>query len=113
MAVEVPQNAIRELTTYVGIKIKERGFEDEAINERLLMLVEEVGELVKAVRKSNGMFVDVNREITSHIGEELSDVLNMLFAVAIGLDIDLAQEFQSKEALIDQRTYQRSKVEIV
>ena len=109
MSKRVPVDAIKELQEYISSKIKDRGFDDETIHERLLLLVEEVGELVNATRKLRGMNVDEKRDIPNQVGEELADVLNVLFAVVDELNIDLANEFQKKEEKIDQRTYKRSK----
>ncbi len=105
--VKPPTEAIKQLQAYVTAKIKERGFSDETLQERLLLLVEEVGELVKAGRKVSGMNVDQDREIIHEAGEELADVLNLLFAVAAELNIDVASELEKKEAIIDQRKYKR------
>jgi NTP pyrophosphatase (non-canonical NTP hydrolase) len=99
---------IQHLQEYVAEKIKERGFEDEGLHERLLMLTEEVGELINACRKISGMYVDQNREIVNKTGEELCDVINMVFAVGIKLGIDIEKEFLTKEAIIDKRKYERA-----
>jgi len=103
---------ITQLQEYVGGKIKERGFENETIHERLVLLMEEVGELAKACRKISGMNVDSAREIKYKVGEEITDVLNMLFAVGIELDINIEKEYFDKERKIDQRTYERSQEKI-
>ncbi len=102
------KNSIKSLQKYIAYKIKERGFEDETLHERLVLLMEEVGELAKACRKVSGMNVDQNREIKNNVGEELADVLNLLFAVAIKLDVDVEKEFLSKEKKVDERIYKRS-----
>ena len=99
---------IRHLQEYVRGKIKERGFEDETLHERLLLLTEELGELVHACRKISGMNVDQHREITNKAGEEVADVLNMVFAVGIELGLDIEHEFFEKEKKIDKRVYKRS-----
>ncbi len=104
---ELKSGTLEHLQEYIGEKIKQRGFEDEPLNERLLMLAEEVGELVKACRKLNGMYVDQNKEIVAKVGEEVADVLNMLFAVAIELGLDMEKEFKAKEKIIDERVYAR------
>ena len=111
MSKEIPITAIQELQEYVAHKIKERGFDDEGLHERLLLLVEEVGELVKTTRKMSGMYVDEKRETANNAGEEIADVLNMIFAVADKLGIDVASELKKKEAAIDKRTYKRSEPE--
>ena len=106
---KLKKESISNLQEYVHQKIKERGFDDESLHERLLMLTEEMGELVKACRKVSGMYVDKEREIQHKLGEEVTDVINMVFAVGIKLGLDIEKEFLEKEAKIDQRNYERSK----
>ena len=99
---------IKHLQEYIDGKIKQRGFEDESLHERLLLLTEEIGELVKACRKISGMNVDTGKKIKYKVGEEITDVINMIFCVAIKLNIDIEKEFYNKEAQIDKRFYKRS-----
>mgnify|MGYP001559423003 CR=1 FL=1 len=106
---KLKKGTIKHLQEYTSFKVKERGFEDETLHERLLLLTEELGELVKACRNITGMNVDVNRKISHKAGEELVDMLNMLFAVTAELKIDLEKEFILKEKEIDKRIYERSK----
>ena len=102
------KGTIKQLQEHIARKIKERGFEDETLHERLLLLAEEVGELINACRKISGMNVDQAREITNKVGEEITDVINMVFAVGIKLGIDIEKEFFSKEERVDKRTYRRA-----
>ena len=43
------------------------------------------------------MNVDQNREIANKAGEEVADVLNMVFVVGIKLGLDIEKEFFEKE----------------
>lgn len=104
----IQKGTIEHLQEYVAYKIKERGFEDETLHERLLLLVEEVGELVNACRKISGMNIDVNRTINNKVGEEIADVINLVFAVGIALNIDIEKEFIEKNKEVDKRLYKRS-----
>lgn len=99
---------IKHLQEYVAGKIKQRGFEDETLHERLILLVEEVGELASACRKISGMNVDAGRKIKYSVGEEIADVINLVFAVGIELGIDVEKEFLKKELQVDKRFYKRS-----
>ena len=75
----------------------ERGFDEQTVIYKCLLLGEEMGELFKAIRKGNGMKVDS----ASHIGaadEELADILIYLCSIANRLDIDLETAFRLKEA---------------
>ncbi len=98
---------IKHLQEYVADKIKARGFEDETLHERLVLLMEEVGELAKACRKVSGMNSDQNRGNMLKVGEEVVDVINLALAVSIKLDLDMEKEFFEKEAKIDKRFYKR------
>lgn len=102
------KGTIKELQKYVGCKIKERGFEDESLHERLLLLTEELGELVNACRHISKMYIDQKRKIENKPGEELADVINMIFAVGIKLGINIEKEFLDKEKEINKRKYKRS-----
>lgn len=106
------KGTIRHLQKYVDAKIASRGFNDESLHERLLLLVEEIGELVKACRKISGMNVDVRRNKKVDVGEEVADCINMLFAVGIELGLDIEKEFVEKEKIVDKRYYKRSKKKI-
>ena len=105
---ELKQETIKHLQEYIGFEIKERGFKDETLYERLLLLTEELGELVNACRKISGMNVDQNRKITNQVGEEIADAINMVFAAGIELGIDIEKEFIEKNKKVDQRFYKRS-----
>lgn len=106
-------NTIKHLQKYVAAKIDKRGFKDESLHERLVLLMEEVGELAKACRKISGMNVNTDQNIKYKVGEEITDVINMTFAVGIALNIDIEKEFSNKEQTNDQRSYKRLKNQTV
>ncbi len=105
---ELPEGTITHLQEYMAKKIAERGFEDETLHERMILLTEEIGELAKVVRKSSGMNLEKKKEALENAGEEITDALNMIFAVGIKLGLNIEEEFKKKEAKNDQRTYKRS-----
>ena len=89
MEKQLKKGSIRQLQEYIKEKIKEWGFDDESLHERLLLLSEEVGELIHACRKISGMNVDQD-------------------AVGIKLDIDIEEELKKKFEVVDKRNYKRS-----
>lgn len=97
---------VKKLQDFIADKIIERGFEDETVHETLLLLVEEVGELVKAVRKMSGMNVSKHSKDFDP-GQEMVDVINLIFAVGVKLDLDIEKEFIKKNIEIDKRIYKR------
>ncbi|MSU54842.1 MAG: RS21-C6 protein [Candidatus Staskawiczbacteria bacterium] len=104
---EIKKGTISHLQDYMAFKIKERGFEDETLHERLVLLTEEVGELAKACRKLSGMHEEKYKENSYMAGEEVTDVMNMVFAVAIKLGLDIEKEFTEKELKNDKRIYEK------
>jgi len=89
---------------YVAELEIERGFSHQTIIDKCLLLGEEVGELFKAVRKSEGLAVDENSSFTE-IGDELTDILIYLCAVANRKGIDLEKAFREKEEKNKKRTW--------
>ena len=84
------QDVIRKL-------VIERGFDKETVPEVFTLLVEEVGELAKAIRKQNGQKVDLKSK-QHDVEEEAADVFWLLLDICNRLDIDLAKAFEAKEA---------------
>ena len=81
---------------YVSELEKERGFASQTIIDKCLLLGEEVGELFKAIRKTEGLLIDTNSQFTE-IGDELTDVFIYLCAIANRKGIDLEEAFRTKE----------------
>ncbi len=77
--------------------IVERGFDKETVPEVFMLLVEEVGELGKAIRKLSGVTTDKNSKVHD-VQEEAADVFWLLIDICNRLDIDLAKAFATKEA---------------
>ncbi len=83
----------------------ERGFDKETVSEVFTLLVEEIGELAKAIRKKNGQKVDLSRR-QHDVEEEAADVFWLLLDVCNRLDINLAKAFAEKEAKNATRTWE-------
>lgn len=81
---------------YVTELETERGFASQTTIDKCLLLGEEVGELFKAVRKSEGLLVDSNSRFTE-ISDELTDIIIYLCAIANRKGIDLEEAFRAKE----------------
>jgi len=96
---------LRDYQEYVKKLEVERGFEKQNILDKCLMLGEEVGELYKAVRKTNGLKVDQNSKITELDGE-IADVFIFLLSIANRANIDMEKAFREKEEVNKKRTWQ-------
>ena len=95
---------LAKFQNYVAELEAERGFARQTIIDKCLLLGEEVGELFKAVRKSEGLAVDSNSNFTE-IGDELTDIFIYLCAIANRKGIDLETAFLKKEEKNKQRMW--------
>jgi NTP pyrophosphatase (non-canonical NTP hydrolase) len=93
------------LQRYVTELEVERGFAEQTVLDKCLLLGEEVGELFKAIRKSAGLLIDESSSI-GEVGEELADILIYLCAIANRRGIDLEAAFRGKEARNHTRTWE-------
>jgi NTP pyrophosphatase (non-canonical NTP hydrolase) len=95
---------LKDIQTYVTTLEKERGFDEEVVLQKCLMLGEEVGELFKALRKEQGMAVDLHSDHFS-VAHEIVDVFIMLCAIANRLNVDIEAAFREKEEINKKRTW--------
>ncbi|MBU2010370.1 MAG: MazG nucleotide pyrophosphohydrolase domain-containing protein [Patescibacteria group bacterium] len=99
---------LSDFQRYVRELEDERGFADQNVLQKCLMLGEEVGELFKAVRRSENIKIDHNSKFGS-VEEELADVLIFVCSVANKCDIDLEKAFREKEEVNKKRVWHESK----
>jgi len=93
-----------DLQSYVKELEAERGFADQVLIEKCLLLGEEVGELFKSVRKCTNMSIE-DRDSVSDAADEIADILIMLISVANRLDVDIEEAFRRKEEVNKKRTW--------
>lgn len=100
--------SLREVQDYIRNVIKIRGFANESVEQKMLMLIEEVGEVAKAIRKDKAkMGVDKNK-ISNYdtIESEIADVFIVLVSMCNVLDIDLFTILKDKEKENIERNWQ-------
>ena len=95
---------LRDYQRYVSDLEEERGFSKQGVLEKCLLLGEEVGELFKAVRRTEALGTDPNSTQTE-AGGELADVVIYLCSIANRLGVDLELAFRAKEKVNKQRTW--------
>lgn len=89
---------LKDLQEYVQSLEEERGFSQDPILQKCLLLGEEIGELFKAIRKFEKLKIDETSHATS-IEEELADILIYIAAIANRYQIDLEAAFRAKEEI--------------
>lgn len=94
-------STLSDIQTYIKKVLQLRGFEDQTVKDKLLLLTEEVGELAKAVRKnSSGASVDPEKiENYDSVESEIADVLIVLISVANILNVDVFKSLKQKEQI--------------
>jgi len=98
------QPNLKDFQSYVKELEIERGFDDQTVIEKCLLLGEEIGELFKAVRKSEKLKIDKNSQFT-FVGDELADIMIYICAIANRYNIDLEEAFRSKEEINKNRNW--------
>lgn len=88
--------ALADYQELISKLVVERGYNQETVPEVLMLLIEEVGELAKAIRKLNGQKTHQDSKV-HNVEEELADVLWLLVDLSNRLSIDLEQAFRRKE----------------
>ena len=93
------KSSINEIQSYIKEVMQIRGFNKEKSSDKILLLVEKVGELAKAIRKNeNNLGIDKTKEYNySSIESEIADVFIVLLSICDILNIDLLKAFLNKE----------------
>ncbi len=89
-------DTLDKLQAYVKQTGIERGFSDETAQDSFMLLVEELGEVAKAMRPLHGIKV-ADDSTLSDISHELADVLLLLMSLSNKLDINLWDAVIAKE----------------
>jgi len=102
------QPTLKDFQKYVHQMEDDRGFTEQGVLQKCLMLVEEVGELFKIIRKKEKIKIDHNSKFGS-VDEELADIFIFLCTIANRFDVDLEKAFRDKEKINEKRVWKKSK----
>jgi len=92
------QEYVREVT-------KERGFDDETVSQKFMLLLEEAGEFAQTARKVADIKARTDRS-QEDLADGAGDVFAILLDICNKLDIDLEQAFLQKEQKNQARTWE-------
>lgn len=93
------KNTLQEVQQYIKEVITIRGFAEQDIEKTMLLLLEEVGELAKSIRK-NATNMSIDKSKLNHydtIESEVADVFIVLNSVCNKLNINLYKALKDKE----------------
>ena len=91
--------SLNEIQNYIKEVIKIRGFSEQRVQDKMLLLLEETGELAKAIRKTlPEASVDYEKiENYTDVEEEIADVFIVLTSICNILGINLYDAIKKKE----------------
>lgn len=91
------KSSVEDLQKYIKDMIEVRGFKTSLL-ERMCLLTEEIGELAKEVRKTdNNLAVDIDKNYSSNLENEITDVFICLMGMCELIDMDIVQGLKNKE----------------
>lgn len=103
-----PSIPLDALQAYICAAIEQRGFNNESPQDLMLLMVEEVGELAKALRKLVGLKIDQQKAANyTPVEEEVADVFIYLLDLCNVLKIDLFTALKNKELKNEQRFWSK------
>ena len=97
---------LQDFQKYVQELEAERGFLDQNVVQKCLLLGEEIGELFKAVRKMESISIDKQNSKLTTVEEELADILIYICSIANRYDIKLETAFRNKEEINKKRVWE-------
>lgn len=92
---------IQELQEWVKDDWKKRSNHQPSVELQLLYILEELGEVAEAIRKTNGS--KARKQIDVDLGSELADLLISITTLANHFSIDLEKEIQAFQLRIAER----------
>lgn len=103
------RSSVKTLQRYIQETVERRGFDKETPVEIMLLLVEEIGELAKALRKFMGLKVNsAKADKYTQLQDELADVFIYLLDLANVLEISLFKALHDKERENEKRFWDKA-----
>lgn len=98
-----PGASIADYQRYIAEMCRERGFDKHSVEQKLVKLMEELGELAQAASKRAGLSVSKHRD--REIATEAADLFIVFLGLCDKLGVDLEQAVRSKEEKNKLRTW--------
>lgn len=97
--------ALSAYQQYVKQIMKERGFDDELLSQKFMLLLEESGEFAQAARKKASLAQATDASVED-LRDAAADVFTILLDLCNQLDIDLEAAFIAREHKNQSRTWE-------
>ncbi len=97
--------ALAAYQQYVKQTMQERGFDDETVSQKFMLLLEEAGEFAQAARNKANLAQSSDAQ-TESLDDAAADVFTILLDLCNLLDIDLEKAFIIREQKNQDRTWE-------
>lgn len=93
------KSSIAEIQEYIKDMKKARKFDGVTIEREMMLFLEEIGELARAIRKNTNGHFDITKKYDGNVEEELADCFIYLLSIANMNQVDLFKAFKEKETI--------------
>ena len=97
--------ALAAYQQYVRQVMSERGFDDESVSQKFMLLLEEAGEFAKAARDQASLAQAQDAD-ADDLGDAAADVFAILLDICNQLGLDLEKAFINREHKNQNRTWE-------
>lgn len=101
------ESSVAEIQKYIKVMKKARKFDGVTIEREMMLFLEELGELAKAIRKKTKGHLDITKEYKANVEEELADCFIYLLSIANMNDVDMFKAFKDKERINCNRVWKK------
>ncbi len=91
------KSSVAEIQQYVKEMKKARKFDTVTIEREMMLFLEELGELAKAIRKNTNGHLDIAKKYDDNVEEELADCFIYLLSIANMNHVDIFKAFKEKD----------------
>ena len=100
-------SSISQIQDYIRKVVEIRGFASQPVQETMLLLLEETGELAKAIRKvATKMSIDPDKMHNyDTVESEVADVFFVLTAICNQMNVNLFDALKAKESVNCERNW--------
>ena len=97
--------ALNAYQQYVRQIMRDRGFDEERVSQKFMLLLEEAGEFSQAARKNANLAQATDAEVED-LNDAAADVFAILLDICNHLDLDLEKAFIAREHKNQSRTWE-------
>lgn len=103
---DITQNAsLAAYQQYVRQVMQERGFDDETVSQKFMLLLEEAGEFAQAAREKANLAQATDTD-TEDLHDAAADVFTILLDICNQVGLDLEKAFINREHKNQTRTWE-------